>query len=68
MNKNDLLQQYIDTGLSPEQVLKMSDSLNIVNSLISRLIIGDFTSINEATDDAIWFLDGYVSIMKDKIH
>jgi hypothetical protein len=68
MMDKDLLRQYIETGFSPEEIIKMSESLNIVNGLISRLIIGDFTSINLAVDEAIWFIDGYVSIMKDKLH
>lgn len=64
----DLFRQYIDTGFSPEQIIKMSESLSIVNDLISRLIIGDFYSINLAVEDAIDFLDGYASLNRKELN
>lgn len=62
------LQDYIDTGFSPERIIKMYESLSGTYDLISRLIIGDYYSINEAVNDAIWWLDGYASYSKEGLH
>jgi len=58
----DLLWEYIDTGLSPSEIKRMYESLGVTVDLISRLIIGDYTSINLAVEDAISFLDTYASL------
>ena len=46
----------------------MHESLCVVNDLFSRLIMNDFESINIAIDEVIWWINGYVSIMKDELH
>jgi len=62
------LQEYIDTGFTPEQINRMYESLLITNDLIIRLICGDFLSINQAVDDALLWLDGFASYSKEMIN
>jgi len=62
------LQDYIDTGFSPEQIVRMYKNLTEIYDLISRLIMGDMESINEAVNDAVYWLDGYASYSKEGMH
>jgi len=64
----DTLKDYQRTGFSVAQINKMYESLLIVQDLITRLICGDFLSINKAVDDAIWFLDGVASFNKENLN
>ena len=62
------LQDYKDTGFSPEQIMKMYENLTETYDLLSRLVLGDFKTINEAVDDAMTWIEGYMSYSKEELH
>ena len=68
MDDDNLLKEYKNTGFSPDQINKMYENLTNTYDLLSRLLIGDFESINIAVDDAILFMNDYISFKKDNLH
>ena len=62
------LSDYESTKFTPEQINKMYDNLKESADLISRLIIGDIESIGIAVDDAIMWLDGFMSYKREEVH
>jgi hypothetical protein len=64
----DELANYRTTGFSPEQILLMYENLSEIYDLLTRLICGDFVSINKAVDDTLWFLSDFRSYSKKPLH
>lgn len=64
----ELEEEYVKTGFSPEDINKMYEALCATNSLISRLICGDLKTVNEAVQEANWWLFGFDNFRKEGLH
>ena len=68
MSKNDLLQQYINTGFSPEQVNLMYQNLSATYDLLARLVSNDIPIMIQAYDDVKVWLNSYLSYCKQELN
>lgn len=69
MDKNELLNQYIETGFSPEQVNQMYENLSVTADIFLRLLSNDVEMMELAFDDMKSWMDGYLSYRKkDDLH
>jgi len=64
----DELQDYKNTGFSPDQIMEMYESLTVVNDLLTRLICGDKEIIQVAILDALYWMEGFASYSKEGLH
>lgn len=61
---DDLLQEYINTGFTPQQINEMYQNLTNTFDLISRLTCNDYSIIKDAIEDSAMWLQGYLSYCK----
>ena len=61
---DDLLQEYINTGFTPQQINEMYQNLTSTFDLISRLTCCDSIIVIQAVEDSMLWLDGYLSYCK----
>jgi hypothetical protein len=62
------LQDYIETGFTPEQINIMYNNLLETQSLIYNLICGDRDIVEQAVDDAMIWLDSFIGYSKEGLH